>query len=501
MLLSRVEKLFIAAAAVAIVLTIGFGAGLYHALTTHDQTTAAAVQGGGTADQATPLPEPGTATGGATGTTAPASGTGAAPAPGGGGSAPSSGGGAVSGTSGGGSAGSAAQKPPSVPHAVAPTVCPFPGGVMPVGSIVSLSGFFQFPEAKNAAGAYFQDANAHGGIHGCRVQYQVLDDATSNTNALADAKQLVGDDHVLALVAMVSPFGQDTIDQYFASPGSDNSNQPVPLIGIDPYEENAFKFPNQVSVDVPIKDAGALMAEYAKQHVPFTHPGIFGYNVSQLTAAEAGAVGEFKKLGYSNVDIQTVDPSASQYDQIVQKFKGDGVDLLMWFCDIGCGDRFVQAAQSAAYHPKWVNYEIGYDPRYAAQFGQTGGEEDGATAISPFLPFEGGGAAASLLTTVEHFYPGTPQDSVTEQGWVGAELFAHVVNDLPLGSDIHADQAAIIQALNGITNLDLGLTPPMNMRLGADPDYPGRAPHRCAQFVTIAGGALHWTDHAWHCPS
>lgn len=494
MLLTRIEKLFIAAAVLAIVLTVGFGAGLYHALTTHDQTTAAAVQEPATSGQATPLPatEPGTPAGGGT------TGTSSQPASGGSTAPITSGGGGTARVPG--AAAGTAPRAAGVPNAVAPTTCPFPGGTMTVGSIVSLSGFFQFPEAKNAASAFFQDANTRGGIHGCRVQYQVLDDATSNTTALSDAKQLVADDKVLAVVAMVSPFGQDTIDQYFAQPGGDNANQAVPLIGIDPYEENAFKFPNQVSVDVPIKDAGALMAQYAKDHMTFTHPGIFGYNVSQLTAAEAGAVGQFKKLGYSNVDIQTVDPSASQYDQIVQKFKGDGVDLLMWFCDIGCGDRFVQAAQSNAYHPKWVNYEIGYDPRYAAQFGQPGGEQDGAVAISPFLPFEGGGAAATILTTVQHYFPGTARDSVTEQGWLGAQLFAQVVNKLSLSPDLHADQAAIISALNGIHDLDLGLTPPLDMKLGIDPDYPGHAPHRCAQFVTISGGALHWNDRAWHCP-
>ncbi|HEV7465095.1 MAG TPA: ABC transporter substrate-binding protein [Candidatus Dormibacteraeota bacterium] len=493
MLLTRVEKLFIAAAVLAIVLTVGFGAGLYHALTTREQITATAVQGSGTSGSApAPLPDQAPATG--------ASGSSQA-APGGAASAVTSGGAAPRGAGpAAGAAAGAAVRQPTVPHAVAPSVCPFPDGVMTLGSIVSLSGFFQFPEAKNAASAYFQDANAHGGVHGCRVQYQVLDDATSNTTALADAKQLVADDHVLAIVGMVSPFGQDTVDPYFASPGADNAGQAVPLIGIDPYEESAFKFPNQVSVDVPIKDAGAIMAQYAKDHVPFTRPGIFGYNVSQLTAAEAGAVGQFKKLGYSNVDIQTVDPSASQYDQIVQRFAADKVDLLMWFCDIGCGDRFVQAAQSIGYHPRWVNYEIGYDPRYAAQFGQAGGEQDGAVALSPFLPFEAGGPAASLLSTVEHYFPGTSRDSVMEQGWLGAQLFARVVNSLPLSADLHADQAAIIQALNGITSLDLGLTPPLDLRLGVDPDYPGHAPHRCAQFVTISGGALHWNDHSWHCP-
>jgi len=497
MLLTRIEKLFIAAAVLAIVLTVGFGAGLYHALTTHDQTTAAAVQPGG--DNGTGASGSTSGSGNTSLPGAPSTDTsvsGAQSASGGTGQSPVTG----TGTRASGTTGGTTARAPSVPNAVAPTVCPFPNGVMTVGSIVSLSGFFQFPEARNAANAYFQEANTHGGIHGCRVQYQALDDATSNTTALADAKQLVADDHVLAIVAMVSPFGQDTVDPYFANPGADNAGQAVPLIGIDPYEENAYKFTNQVSVDVPIKDAGAIMAQYAKQHITFSHPGIFGYNVSQLTAAEAGAVGEFNKLGYNNVDIQTVDPSASQYDQIIQKFKSDGVDLLMWFCDIGCGDRFVQAAQSINYHPKWVNYEIGYDPRYAAQFGQSGGEEDGAVAISPFLPFEAGGAAASLLATVEHYFPGTARDSVTEQGWLGAELFARVVNGLPLSADLHADQKAIIQALDGITNLDLGLTPPLDLRPGVDPDYPGHVPHRCAQFITIAKGGLQWPDHSWHCP-
>jgi ABC-type branched-subunit amino acid transport system substrate-binding protein len=490
MLLTRVERLFIATAALAIVLTVGFGAALYHALTTQEVTTTAA-QPGPAGSQGT-LPGPG-----APGTIAPPPSV-----AGGGPSGPTlhapAGSGAVSGPAAAGPGAGAARA--TAPHAVPPSVCPFPGGTMSVGSIVSLSGFFQFPEARNAADAFFQDANARGGVHGCRVQYQVLDDATSNTTALTDAKQLVADDHVLAVVGMVSPFGQDTVDPYFASPGADNGGQAVPLVGIDPYEEEAFRLPNQVSVDVPIKDAGAIMAQYAKQHITFSRPGIFGYNVSQLSAAEAGAVGEFHQLGYGNVDIQTVDPSASQYDQIIQRFKSDGVDLLMWFCDIGCGDRFVQAAQSIAYRPRWVNYEIGYDPRYAAQFGQPGGEQDGAVAISPFLPFEAGGAPARLLATVEHYFPGTPRDSVTEQGWLGAQLFATVVDSLPLSPDLHADQAAIIQALGAVTSLDLGLTPPLNLRLGADPDYAGRAPHRCAQFVTIAGGTLQWTDHSWHCP-
>jgi branched-chain amino acid transport system substrate-binding protein len=474
--LSRLERLFIATAAMAVVLTVGFGAGLYHALTTRTVSTSLVA------------PSPGSDSALATATPEPTGGAGAG-GPGSAGSAGSAGTAAKTVTRGG-------QATP-----VPPTVCPYPGGTMTVGSIVSLTGFFQFPEAANAAKAYFQNANAHGGVHGCRVTDEVLDDATDPSTGRIDAKQLVADDHVLSIVSMVAPFSQDTIDPYFNAPGGDNAGQAVPVVGLDPYEENAYKFPNEFGVDVPIYDAGTLMAQYAKQHITFSHPGIFGYKVTQLQAAEDGAVAQFKKDGYSNTTVELVDPSSGDYNSIASDFQSQHVDLLMWFCDIGCGTRFVKAAQANGYHPNWVNYEIGYDQQYAQQFGGSGGEMDGAAVISPFLPFESGSAATTtMFDTVEHYFPGTRRDSVMEQGWLGAQLFATTVSRLPLTGNLQHDQSLIVQALAAETNLDLGLTPPLDFQAGIDPRYSGRVAHRCAQFVVISGGALRWQDRSWHCP-
>ena len=482
---SRLERFFVLASALAVLATGLFGVGVYHAL--HDTPTAVSLVPG---QAATPAGPGGTlATPGAGGTEQSSASPGTP-----GGPVTSHVGGRANGAAGAGSA-----------AAVAPNVCPFADGQMRVGSIVSLNGFFQFPQAANAAKAYFQDANAHGGVHGCHISDEVLDDGTDPSTALADGKRLVADDHVLGIVSMVSPFGQDSVDPYFAAPGSDNAGQAVPVVGLDPYEEGAFTRPNQVSVDVDIHDAGALMAQYADTHMrsSFSHPGIFGYNVSQVTAAEEGTVGQFHKDGFQNVDEQTVDPSASNYDQIVQRFQSDGVDLLMWFCDLGCGERFVASAQKLGYHPHWVNYAIGYDPAYAADFGASGEEEDGAPVISPFLPYEAQTAATTrMYDTVEHYFPGTARDYITEQAWLGAQLFVTEVNRLPLSANIQADQRMLIDAVNAESALDLGLTLPLDMRIGNDPRYSaGRTPHRCAQFLSISAGKLVWSDHTWHCPS
>jgi hypothetical protein len=87
-----------------------------------------------------------------------------------------------------------------------------------------------------------------------------------------------------------------------------------------------------------------------------------------------------------------------------------------------------------------------------------------------------------------------------EQGWLGAQLFATTVSRLPLTGNLQHDQSLIVQALAAETNLDLGLTPPLDFQAGIDPRYSGRVAHRCAQFVVISGGALRWQDRSWHCP-
>jgi ABC-type branched-subunit amino acid transport system substrate-binding protein len=393
---------------------------------------------------------------------------------------------------------------------VAPSVCPFTNGALSIGSIVEQSGLVTTPEVANAAKAFFQDANLHGGVHGCRVTDTILDDANNPTTALNDAKQLVGDDHVFAIVSMESNFGQTSgVDNYFASPGADNNNQPVPVVGLDPYEALAYQLPNEFATDTPLYDAGVAMGYEAVQFYGkngFTHPGLFGYDLDQVRDGIAGYKAAIASQGFNNLDVKLINASNGGYDAIAKQFVADGVDLITWFLDIGGGLRFTAAMDGAGYKGKWINFSIGYDGRYASQYGNSGGQANGSPVVSNFLPYEANTPEIQTMrTTVERYFPGTPLNEVMVQGWTGARVFAMEMNRLALTPDRNADQKLLIDALGAEKSLDLGgLAPPLDFTLGADHSgdgLRGHVGHRCIQFVVINNGQFEWRDHTWHCPA
>jgi ABC-type branched-subunit amino acid transport system substrate-binding protein len=509
MRLSRIERIFFGVFAVQLIFTLGFGIAIYRALTT-TPSTATAVRVGGT-DSGTSQDLP---AGDASGAAASSSTAGGAAS----GSTGSTGSGAATGTTGGAgtgaaaAAGSAATRgiTPQKAATVAPSVCPFANGQLSIGSIVEQSGLITTPEVANAAKAFFQDANLHGGVHGCKVTDTILDDANNPTTALNDAKQLVGDDHVFSIVSMESNFGQTAgVDNYFANPGADNNGQPVPVIGLDPYESLAYQLPNEFGTDVPLYDAGVSMVSEAVQFYGkggFTHPGLFGYDLDQVRDAINGFQAGMKSAGYNNLDVKMINASNGGYDAVAKQFVADGVDLITWFTDIGGGLRFTQAMDNAGYKGKWVVFSIGYDPRYSTQFGGSGGQVNGAPVVSNYLPFESNSAEIQTIrTTVNRYFPGTLLNSVMVQGWTGARVFATEMNRLALTPDRNADQKLLIDALGAETALDLGgLAPPLNFTLGADHSgdgLHGRVGHRCIQFLVINNSQFEWRDHTWHCPN
>ena len=121
---------------------------------------------------------------------------------------------------------------------------------------------------------------------------------------------------------------------------------------------------------------------------------------------------------------------------------------------------------------------------------------DGAVGDLALPALRVGGQAAALLTTVETTTSGMLRMLLRVDragpGW-GAQLFARVVNSLALSSDVHADQAAIIQAMNGIHDLSQPgkVHPADGSQARAGSRLPGaRPPPLCPVRDHPEGGAL-----------
>jgi branched-chain amino acid transport system substrate-binding protein len=99
------------------------------------------------------------------------------------------------------------------------------GSAINVGSIDSASGPYGDPEWLNIANVWAQWTNSHGGVNGHPVHMFAVDDAGSATQGLTDAKQLIQQDHVVAIIGANS--SADTSWLAYAA------QQHVPVIGGD----------------------------------------------------------------------------------------------------------------------------------------------------------------------------------------------------------------------------------------------------------------------------
>ncbi len=85
---------------------------------------------------------------------------------------------------------------------------PSPPGVTPTTILLGSSGPLTGPMASTSgflsgAKAYFKYVNARGGVHGRKIQFVYLDDASVGARAAANARRLIDQDHVFALFSIV----------------------------------------------------------------------------------------------------------------------------------------------------------------------------------------------------------------------------------------------------------------------------------------------------------
>lgn len=117
-----------------------------------------------------------------------------------------------------------------------------------VGSVNTKSGPATFPEASQAAAAYFEMVNENGGINGRQVKYIALDDKGDPATAQSSARKLVGQDQAVALVGGASLIQCEINASYYEQ----QNILAMPGIGVDP---GCFSTPNIAPTNVgPFND-------------------------------------------------------------------------------------------------------------------------------------------------------------------------------------------------------------------------------------------------------
>ncbi len=301
--------------------------------------------------------------------------------------------------------------------------------------------------------AWADYTNAHGGINGHKVKVISDDDAGSPSTALNDVKQLVNNDHVLAIVGDNS--GEDASFQSFLTANN------IPVIGGSTPLTSFFMFKNYFPVGTTSNESVPDLLLYAKNVLHQT-TGAYLYCVeapvcAQLLPVYQGAynaiggtlaVSETTSVGDANFDSQCLAAQSAKAQDL--EFVGPSFEL----------PGIASDCNTLGYDPTLLNEDVVLTPALATQLGSSA-----AVFASDAFPFTAtSGPAAIYHAALEKYEPSVLNPKTFTQNdadsWASGELFEAAAKAGHLGNN--PTRAQLIAGLYKLKGDTLGgLTPPL----------------------------------------
>lgn len=349
-----------------------------------------------------------------------------------------------------------------------------------VGALATESGPLSsgFGEIVNGVEAYFDMVNAQGGVNGRKIYLKYnLDDAATGTSDEAQARNLVEQDHVFAVVGVGSPFFAGS--SFFNEEGTptfgyvvtQNWNNYAGLFGA---------YGSYLDYNTEEPTAGYIAkAEHAKS------AAVLAYNYAPSKEPCADIVTGLQHYGF-HVGFQDLNfgiggtPTAD-----VQQMKQNHVDLV-FSCMEGTDNlAFSQAMRQYG----MTNVKFVWLNGYSRSLIQANGSTlNGVIFGEQHVPFEAAtqfpGKYPGLelyLKTMKKYEPQWVYDDTAIQGWICAAQFVQGLREI--GKNV--TQNRLIDAINQETDFTAGgLEPPVNWKTAHD----SAPPPYCGAYVIDENG-------------
>jgi branched-chain amino acid transport system substrate-binding protein len=365
------------------------------------------------------------------------------------------GGGRVSGPSGpglrsvGGNTGGAAV---SLPGGQAPACV---NGVIKIGQIDAITGPLTMQTAAQATAAYFKKVNSEGGINGCQVDFTYLDDGgLDQQKAAADARELVQQDNVFAVVGGFTPGTAVTTEPYFRRNG-------VPVVGIEGIALQEYNSPVEYSFAMPPQGWGICTANEANRLGKKRLAVFYLDGIDSTLAMFASLKDQAAKNGQTIVYSNGENFASATYGTDVVAARNADPDVVINLLDANSAVREINAMNSNKWYPDLVASTSSSDPvviqQEASWFSNSGHH---VRVVRNYLP-----ASANVpevqewIQTQGRYFPGFDANSYAEGSWLAAKVFTEQARRL--GSNL--TRATLMGALNNLRNYHTGFTPDITM--------------------------------------
>ncbi|HUO49879.1 MAG TPA: ABC transporter substrate-binding protein [Acidimicrobiales bacterium] len=361
-------------------------------------------------------------------------------------------------------------------------------GVLPskivVGGLASLTGPISssFAPVFEGVSAYVDMVNAAGGVNGRRLVFAPrLDDQSSPSVDAAEARALVDQYHVFAVVGVATP--SFTGATYLAS-------HAVPTFGLNVNPNSQWgagptMYGNTGSYNdftSPQLQAAFLASEH---HVKAA--AIVSYSLAEAQLGCQTVIAAFHKYGIPIVvDDLSVPAPASDLHADVSRIKAAGADFVASCMDLSgnvlLSDTMAQEGVTGVTQ-YWFD---GYDESAVSQFAKS---MQGVYFLLQHAPFEVSqldpGAYPGMdrfEAMLQKYAPGNLPSEASLAGWQSADLF--VTGLLALGHDV--TRSRLVRYLNTLTAYTAdGIEPPIDWTIA---HKPVNGPLNCTAFVQVDAG-------------
>jgi branched-chain amino acid transport system substrate-binding protein len=352
-----------------------------------------------------------------------------------------------------------------VPAAAAPV----PGGTSPacvnghmaIGQIVAVTGPVSEQTAANATAAYFKKVNREGGINGCQVDFTYLDDGGfDQQKAAADARELVQQDNVFAVVCGFTPVTSSTTAPYFAKLG-------VPVVGVDGLSLSEYGNPVEYSFACSATGAGISTVNQASR-LGFKRLAVLYVDLDFTQVAFAAMKEQAAKNGQQIVYTNAENVASATYGTDVVAARNANPDAVINLLDTNSAVREINAMSSNGWYPSLVTATATSDPVVIQQgsgwFSHPGHD---VYVLRNYLPANANTPEVNeWLQTEGQYFPGFNANTYAEGSWLAAKVFTEQARKLGAG----LTRASLLAALDSLRDYHTGFTPEITMTADHGPN-------------------------------
>jgi len=355
-----------------------------------------------------------------------------------------------------------------------------------VGGLASQSGPLpaDFAPVLTGAQVYIDMVNAQGGVAGRRIDFAYkLDDQSSPSVDATQARTLVEQDHVFAVVAVATPSFSGA--SYLAA-------HDVPTFGLNVNPNSAWLAGPSLYGNTGSYTnftAPQLQTAYLAEQHHVRAAAILSYNVAQAQQGCIGVRNAFARYGIPLVfsDMAVPAPAADLHADVT-RMKLAGVDMVVSCMDLGGNLLLANTMEQAGLTGVTQEWFDGYDENAVRVHASA---MEGVYFLLQHVPFEVSTLYPGrypgmdrFLAMLQRYAPGTVPSEAALAGWTSADLF--VTGLRAVGRDL--TRTRLVAALNRLSAYTAdGIEPPIDWRVGHE---VASGTMSCTAFVQVQHGAF-----------